>query len=85
MDKNNLEERIKTAQKKIRIPKNDENNQSSVGGRLIIDLISGITVGGFLGYHIDKNLGTLPLFTIMLLVLGSFAGLYSFYKEINRK
>lgn len=83
--KEDLLTRIERAEKKFKKEKNAVNADSSLGGRLIIDLIAGILVGGFLGYYIDTYFLTLPIFTLILMILGSFGGLYTFYKEMNRK
>jgi ATP synthase protein I len=85
MTEQDLESRIKDAQSKLAKEDNDTNNHSSVGGRLIIDLIAGIIVGGFLGYYLDGKFDTKPWLTIILLILGSFGGLYTFYKDLNRR
>lgn len=85
MSEKKLKDRIEEAEQKFRKEKSIGNPDSSLGGRLIIDLIAGIIVGGFLGYILDNYFGTLPLFAILLLVFGSFGGLYSFYKDMNRK
>ncbi len=85
MAEQDLESRIKMAQQKFEPKDETTKNDSSIGGRLIIDLIAGIIVGGFLGYTIDNQFGTLPLFLIILIILGACGGLYSFYKELNRR
>lgn len=85
MTEKDLESRIKEAQDKIEKPASNTNNEASIGGRLIIDLIAGIIVGGFLGYFLDSKLDTTPIFLVILMVLGSFGGLYNFYKDLNRR
>ncbi len=85
MTENDLESRIKEAQSKFQKSEDDVKNHSAVGGRLIIDLIAGIIVGGFLGYVLDGTFGTTPWLMLILLVFGSFGGLYTFYKDLNRR
>ncbi|RMF35655.1 MAG: AtpZ/AtpI family protein [Alphaproteobacteria bacterium] len=43
--------------------------------RMIIDLASGIGLGFGMGYGLDSLIGTLPVFTILLTLLGFAAGL----------
>lgn len=79
-----LEKRIKVAKKKLEKPKRDGIDSSS-GMTLVIDLISGVAVGGFLGYTVDQYFETAPLFIIMFIMLGTVAGFYIFYKHITRR
>ncbi len=85
MPDQDLEARIKQAKEKLEPVDSSTKNESSLGGRLIIDLIAGIIVGGFLGYALDKQLDTTPLFLLIMIILGACGGLYSFYKELNRR
>lgn len=49
--------------------------------KIIIDLLSGIAVGGFLGYICDSYFGTLPLFLFLMMVFGTIGGVYNIYKD----
>ena len=42
--------------------------------RMVIDLAAGIAVGGAMGYGLDVLFGTLPLFLIVLVLLGFASG-----------
>ncbi|MFT6887833.1 MAG: ATP synthase protein I [Paracoccaceae bacterium] len=42
---------------------------------MVIDLTAGIVVGGALGWGLDSLLGTMPLFLIVLVLLGFAAGI----------
>lgn len=42
---------------------------------MVIDLTAGIVVGGGLGWGLDSLLGTMPLFLIVLVLLGFAAGI----------
>ena len=42
---------------------------------LTIEMLAGIGVGGFIGWWMDKVLGTAPIFMLLMLVPGMGAGL----------
>lgn len=44
------------------------------GWRMVIELVAGLMVGAGLGYGIDLLLGTLPIFLVVLTLLGFGAG-----------
>lgn len=53
---------------------------SLTASRIVVEMFSGVLVGGGIGYYIDKWLGTLPLFFISLLLLGLAAAIINIYK-----
>lgn len=57
-----------------------------VGTLISIPLILGISpvVGCAIGFGLDKGLGTRPVFTILLLLLGFAAGVRETWKLIRR-
>jgi len=55
--------------------------------RMVIELVSGLAVGFGLGYGLDIAFGTLPIFMIILTLLGFVAGIrtmLSTAKEVQR-
>jgi ATP synthase protein I len=54
---------------------------SSLGINLVVSTFIGLGIGLF----IDKISGKAPLFTLIFLFLGIFAGFYTIYKVIKRK
>jgi ATP synthase protein I len=63
-------------------------NMLGLAWRLTIEMLVGIGVGGFIGWWIDKVLGTEPIFMLLLLVLGMGAGLMNSVRtvaEMRRK
>ncbi len=46
-----------------------------------VDLVAALMVGGFLGFQIDRWLGTKPFAMIIFLFLGFAAGFFSIYKS----
>ncbi|NBO19022.1 MAG: AtpZ/AtpI family protein [Proteobacteria bacterium] len=55
---------------------NADNSPNSVGSGLQvgIELVSGVAVGSFLGFFLDRWLGTMPLFFIVCFFVGAAAG-----------
>lgn len=53
--------------------------------RLSLDLVAGFGVGLFLGFQLDNYFGSLPLFMIILSILGMVAGFWSFYKILLKQ
>ena len=43
--------------------------------RLATELIAGVAVGGFIGWALDRWLGTAPLLMVLFLILGAAAGI----------
>lgn len=54
-------------------------------GKIMVDMISGLAVGAFLGYFVDEAFGTFPLMLVILLILGPMVGLYNFYKDYTKE
>jgi len=48
-------------------------------------IAASILIGLFLGYNLDRFLGTQPLFTLVLVFLGAAAGLREIFKAASRK
>ncbi len=63
-------------------------NMLGLAWRLTIEMLAGIGVGGFIGWWMDKVLGTAPIFMLLMLVLGMGAGLMNSVRtvaEMRRK
>jgi len=43
--------------------------------RLATELVAGVAVGGFIGWALDRWLGTAPLLMVVFLILGAAAGI----------
>lgn len=50
-------------------------SQGEVAWRMVIELATGIALGAGLGYGLDVLLGTLPIFLIILTLVGFAAGI----------
>jgi ATP synthase protein I len=71
--------------KKIELTKNKykpnlPNSNNSIMGlafRIGIELVAAIFVATFIGYYLDKWLGTKPIFIIILFMVGVVAGIFN--------
>jgi len=54
-----------------------------VAYRVMVEMIAGVGVGGFLGWWLDNWLGTAPLLLVALIVLGFAAGAMNAYRAIR--
>ncbi|MCC5966359.1 MAG: AtpZ/AtpI family protein [Natronohydrobacter sp.] len=55
-------------------PAQDHHSMAQVGWRMVTELVAGLGVGAMIGYGLDVWLGTLPLFLVVLTLLGFVAG-----------
>ena len=82
-----LDERLK----KARGPAKDEprldlrvsHRQTGVAYRVMVDMIAGLLVGGFLGYGLDRWMGWAPYSLVVGLVLGFAAGVNNAWRAIR--
>ena len=72
-----LDERIRAA-REARKPKRsraqEEASAASMAWRMVTELVAGILVGGAMGYGLDVLFGTMPVFLIVMGLLGLAAG-----------
>ena len=57
--------------------------QTSVAYRVLVDMIAGLLVGGFLGYWLDRWLGWAPYSLVVGLVVGFAAGVNNAWRAIR--
>ena len=57
--------------------------QTNVAYRVLVDMIAGLLVGGFLGYWLDRWLGWAPYSLVTGLVLGFVAGVNNAWRAIR--
>ncbi len=53
----------------------------ATGWRLVLELLATMAVGGFLGWWLDVWLGTAPILLLVMIFLGSAAGIWSIYRQ----
>ena len=52
--------------------------------RITTDLMSGLIIGGIMGWSLDKMFGTEPWLLILFFVLGVFAGISNVIRTANK-
>jgi ATP synthase protein I len=57
--------------------------QTSVAYRVMVDMIAGLLVGGFLGYWLDRWLGWTPWSLVTGLIVGFAAGVNNAWRAIR--
>jgi ATP synthase protein I len=56
----------------------------ATGLRVSTELVAGVLVGGFIGWWIDRWLGTKPFAFLIMLMIGMVAGFWNVYKIATR-
>jgi ATP synthase protein I len=55
------------------------------GSRYALEIVAGTAVGGFLGWQLDRWLGTRPWLALLFLLLGLAAGFMNLMRAVNRE
>ncbi|MDR1694729.1 MAG: AtpZ/AtpI family protein [Lactobacillaceae bacterium] len=89
-DIKNLEKRIHKAQATYGNKKADEtflslSNSARRGLIIVIEFVSGVIVGGAIGYTLDMLFGTKPFLLIALLFFGMAAGFLNIYRFVKNE
>ena len=80
-----MQEKSKTVTKSVKEQRTSKKNWikdiplTSLGWDLAIPIFGGV----FLGYQLDRALGTKYLFSLMLLIFGIFIGYFNLYRIIE--
>ncbi|UYN95705.1 MAG: AtpZ/AtpI family protein [Enhydrobacter sp.] len=59
------------------------HRQTAVAYRVLVDMIAGLLVGGFLGYWLDRWLGWAPWGLVTMLLVGFVAGANNAWRAIR--
>ena len=81
-----LDARLKKARGPEVRPSQDvrvSHRETGVAYRVLVDMIAGLFVGGFLGYWIDRWLGWAPYSLVTGLLLGFIAGVNNAWRAIR--
>ena len=62
---------------RINLSKNNNNNILGLALRISTELVAAVFVATFIGYYLDKWLGTKPIFIIILFIVGIAAGIFN--------
>ncbi len=80
-----LDGRLREARKGSEPPaRSSTQRQMGVAYRVMVEMIVGVAVGGFLGWWLDHWLGTAPILLVVLIVLGFAAGAMNAYRAIRQ-
>ncbi len=72
-----LEKRIAEAKQAVEPPrstKEDQYTQAQLAWRMVIELVAGLAIGFGIGYGLDRLMGTMPVFLVLLIFAGLAAG-----------
>jgi len=79
-----LDDRLREARKGSEPPARTSNRRElGVAYRVMVEMIVGVGVGGFLGWWLDTWFGTAPILLVTLIPLGFAAGGLNAYRAIR--
>ncbi|MBM3643734.1 MAG: hypothetical protein FJX02_05240 [Alphaproteobacteria bacterium] len=81
-----LDARLAAARKNVGKPREDSglsHRQTGVAYRVLVDMIAGLLVGGFLGWWLDRWLGTTPWGLVVMTILGFAGGVNNAWRAIK--
>ena len=85
----NIERRIAEMQVKQNQGEKKKDDRSlpvgigAVMGRVATELVAGVIVGAFIGWMLDKWLGTSPLLMVLMFFLGATAGMLNVWRMFS--
>ncbi|MFI5001274.1 MAG: AtpZ/AtpI family protein [Reyranellales bacterium] len=81
-----IDARLKAARGNVEKPRQSSvmsHRQTGVAYRVLVDMIAGLLVGGFIGYWLDRWLGWTPWSLAVGLVVGFAAGVNNAWRAIR--
>lgn len=79
-----LDSRLRAARKGSKPPaRASTHRELGIAYRVLVEMIAGVGVGGFVGWWLDTWLGTAPILLVALLVLGFAAGGMNAWRAIR--
>lgn len=84
-----LDARLKAARSRqddTRDDKVEDRKTSEISPALRVgtDLVAGVAVGAFIGWALDRWLGTQPWLMVVFFILGAAAGFYNIYRSVEK-
>lgn len=77
-----LEKKLSNFKQKYNIKLDSKDSTQEQGGFFVVsELIASITIGGFIGYHLDKYFNTKALFLFIMVLLSIIATFYNIYRK----
>ncbi|MCC5961789.1 MAG: AtpZ/AtpI family protein [Rhodobacteraceae bacterium] len=80
---NALDARIAKAKATLEPPRaaQDHHSMAQIGWRMVIEMVAGLGVGAAMGYGLDILFGTMPIFLVLLTLLGFGAGVQTMLRS----
>ena len=81
-----IDQRLKAARGTVEKPRQSNamsQRQTGVAYRVLVDMIAGLLLGGFLGYWLDRWLGWAPWALVSGLILGFIGGVNNAWRTIR--
>ena len=81
-----LDARLKAARGAAEKPSQSSGmsqRQTNVAYRVLVDIIAGLLVGGFLGYWLDRWWGSRPVMLVAMTILGFAGGMNNAWRAIK--
>ncbi len=74
-----------TRRSETSVPRRDSTSSLlGMAFRIAAELVAGLGVGGFVGWQLDRWLGTRPAFLLALITLGAAGAFVNIFRDANR-
>jgi ATP synthase protein I len=83
-----LEGKVRGVRKRHEPGSSEADNRGTAMGealKLSTEMIAGVAVGGFIGWALDRWLGTAPILMVVFLILGAIAGIMNVIRTAQRR
>ena len=83
-----LEGKVRDARERREPQSSEAPNRGTAMGealKLSTEMIAGVAVGGFIGWALDRWLGTAPILMVVFLILGGTAGIMNVIRSAQRR